>query len=1093
MEDKGLYLWQVSDLKRILKPAPGENPNVILEKVMGSGKTKIYLPLIALSQADGDHIAFIIVHSSQYDTVAEAMEIQSGQHFAQVAHTLNFSRSSSTSLEAMSKIYEEILTVQKQRHFFVATDKSMHSLGLAFDELWDEYLTTGDSKLEPRIEMMRNILNLIKTKGKATLDEADLLLNCRYEVVYAQGEAKPIKESHRNLVADLYKSLAPHLKALEPFTEAAYLEKKPELIDTFVKDVVAKQMPEVDLIKVKAYLKGAKTAEEKPEVKKAFKEGAEYIDSLSKEQRNLLSIAFHEFEELLPIVLEKRCGEHYGYSKNPGKVMAVPYLASGVPSPTAEYSFPYAMLGYTMQTLMHKGISHDLLKQSIQLLHSRALNEMKDDPTLALPKTEAFKEFTELCGGEGIPFWQANDKDIERLVKMYQDKPPNLYEFAKKYILPAASQHPRKFTSTSFSLFNMFLITNGFTGTPWNEATFPKGIKTVRDPNSAGKTEGIIWKNSQAVYPLNETDSAKTVKELNAITEHRAKIDVGALFNGVDNQAVAKAFLDEQPSSVEGALFFQGNRACILKRGHDTSVPFDQDGDTKNLYIFYDQWHTTGTDFVIPGNSLLSIGKNTKMRDLEQGYMRDRQAAEGKRVSLALPPETAQFIRKTLKLPKEAPITTTEVLRCVELNQEHELNEQLLMAALGGMREVLKSHLKSLLQNSNILPSTLRHKAKEIQALIGDEAVDEPYELLGRFREDRNTELVFKPIVDEAVSRLAPLISELGVKEDTLRQELINCIDFKLLPKTMPLASTQRPDQFVEQQSQQQSQQERLAMQQKDQETVKKPIDLDFGSLHWNFLHPESINSRAFYRTLKPADMADEELPVVEIDDYDTRHLEKRPLYTQNETQTPFFAVSEVFAMDKELQKYANVFDIETSYNVMPVKSRVYDMQNWHSGKYYSTAKHRFDPLGKNHPAPKFLLICRDSQTEAEQVRLLSQADEGFFFGHLHPDEKREVDVTLYSLDLKVLQSNVPSILEGKENPVKGGVLDKIVQAKFLNGESLYAKAECDYLRKWIKEKGVARMKELFVNQILPSREGKKKEYENSPLHNIFTELGRNL
>ena len=61
LENIGLHDWQVKDLDR-MSPKPGENPNIILEKVMGSGKTKVYLPIIALSKADGQHLPLIVVH-----------------------------------------------------------------------------------------------------------------------------------------------------------------------------------------------------------------------------------------------------------------------------------------------------------------------------------------------------------------------------------------------------------------------------------------------------------------------------------------------------------------------------------------------------------------------------------------------------------------------------------------------------------------------------------------------------------------------------------------------------------------------------------------------------------------------------------------------------------------------------------------------------------------------------------------------------------------------------------------------------------------------------------------------------------------------
>jgi hypothetical protein len=1135
LEEKGLHAWQYTDLMRMLKPKPGENSNLILEKAPGSGKSKVYLSLLALSKADGEHIPFIVVHASQYEAIADAMEIQAGQHFAQVAHALEFSRASSTSVEALEKIYQGLQRVQRERHFFVVTDKSLHSLTLAFDELWDQYLDTGNEKLEPRIEMLRKILNLIKTKGKATLDEADLLLNCRYETVYAMGEAQPIKEAHRNLVADLYESLAAHLEELQPFTESAYLAKKGQLIDAYVSQVIALKMPSLDLEKVKAYLRGQQPEPELPEDKRqarqaelarAFKEGAAYVDGLPAEQRNLLAIPFYQFEELFPIVLEKRCGEHYGYSHNPGKVLPVPYLASGVPNPTAEYSFPYVLLDYAVQTLMQEGVSPLLLKRLIEKLQSRAVLEQREDPDLPLEKTLAYMEFQELCGGVSIPFLGTKAKDIAKLAESYRQKPPNLYQFAKKYLFPAATLHPRKLTSTPYTLDGLFLETQGFTGTPWNARTYPGRLQLVRDPNSAGKTEGIIWKNSQAVQTLSSSDFQDNIAEICQADGVRAFIDVGAIFNGIENKDAAQAFLEKLPKEVKGVLFFKGDRPYVLDRA-EKEKPFQDYQDTKELFLFYDQWHTTGMDFIIPGKSLLSFGKNSKMRDLEQGYMRDRQAAEGARVSFVLSPEANKFVRAQLKLKPEQQITTAHILRCAEINQESELEEQLVMASLGKFRETLDRYLKRLQRDSAIPPKTLLAYAGILRPLLGDTAQDAPYEQLGRWREQCETGKIFAQIADAAAKKLEPLLSHphlsklagiQGLTVDSLKQQLLQCVDLELLPKTMAMASSQRPDQLAEQQAQQLSQQQRLALARKDQQTEPPRTATEKGPLRWNFLQPEAVGTRAFYRTLKPADLQPEELPVRKlgstkvskaIEEEKTTsktvlsnaaqalknfqslaHEWELPSGTLNSTQAPFLALSEVLAADSKLQAYADVFEIEASYNILPVKAHQYvPIDLWSSKSQTGVAEIDFPPLNERQLDARCVLICKDRQNGAVQVRLLSQADMGFFFEHLKPQAERELDVTLCHLDLKVLQSNSPAILAGQEKVLEGEAFEKFVQAKFFSGEILYSKAERDYLRRWIKAKGPKRMEALFVQEILSCRKEKKSDYVGSTLHAIFSEL----
>ena len=130
-------------------------------------------------------------------------------------------------------------------------------------------------------------------------------------------------------------------------------------------------------------------------------------------------------------------------------------------------------------------------------MQTLAAKEQRTDPSLQLHLTQAYKLFSDLCGSlaEKIPFLKVNDKDIEKLEKMYKTHPPDIYEFAKKYVFPAVTLHPRKLASTPYNLENMFMETQGFTGTPWNALTFPQRLETLRDriqrakpKESSGKT-----------------------------------------------------------------------------------------------------------------------------------------------------------------------------------------------------------------------------------------------------------------------------------------------------------------------------------------------------------------------------------------------------------------------------------------------------------------------------------------------------------------------------------------------------------------------------------------------------------------------------
>lgn len=1060
LSEKGLYSWQCSDLDRMLNPKENENPNVILEKVMGAGKTKIYLPLLALKKADGVHLPFLVVHSSQYDSFAESIQIQSGQCFHQVAHPLVFSRQSDTSVASLKKIWDNCLQAIENRHFMVVTDKSLHSLSLASDLLWDEYLEkeSPDPDLEERIVVMREILSLFKEKGKAILDEADLLLNCRYEVVYAIGDPVGINTAHSDIVADLYHSIDPLLSELQPYTQSGYKNLKPRLIEAFVETVVKKKMKDCDSAQITAYLQGEK-------------EGFDYVEGLSEERQNLLAIALYEFDKLLPIVLEKRSGVHFGYSDNPSKVLPVPYVASGVPSPSSEFSFPYVLLDYTVETLKAEGASKHLLKNLVGYFKNSALKEQRENPSLALQDTHGYKEFLKLCGDElTLPFLNIRDADIELLEKAYRKNPPDPYEFARKYLFPALTMNTRKLASTSFTLVNLFLETQGFTGTPYNSKTYAKLLELIPDINTAGKTQGIIWKNSQVVHNLSSGEFNEIMKELKEIHQdgsYHAFIDVGAVFAGIGNQEVATALLATLPKNIQGVLFFKDNLPHVLERDKKDPIPLSQCHlSEQKLYNYYDQWHTTGTDFKIAGKSLLSIGKNTKMRDLEQGYMRDRDAASGKRVEFLVIPEAQKFIQKELGLSEDELIKTSHILNRTENNQEVELEDQLMMASFGRMKECVNKHLHRLLLDKNIPPAEIHAKRAKIRKLIGEEIKDAPYEQFGKYQEPIDREIFFENAIQRILQEVKPALIEI-VAEDALKKELWSCIDLELLPKKIANSAKQGPEGLMEQQSQSQAQQSRMAM--VFTETLaESETSTKKGPAHWNWDSDLPLSSPDYYRVISSKSLENEKLPEAEII--------KGEKISTSFGQVPFIPVKDLFENTPSLESFTNVFDIEASYNFLTSKGN---------------AIFKRGQLNVSN-----VLICRDRNTNASQVRLISNADTGFFFQQLAVDREQangEVDVALYNFNLGVVQSNRQEILDQKESIITDFIRNKIVQAKFFSGESIYSPEEIKLLTQWIKEKGPKQMQTLFCEHIIKSHRAKIIKFNNSPLSAFFYQFNKGV
>ena len=191
-----MFQSQADDLNKMVNPVG--NPNKILQKIMASGKTKLFLPVLALKKADGDSLSVIVVPASQYETSLKEMNALSGQGFHQVTHTLTFDRNSKFSVDDLRALNKKLDTIRERKEYLVMTSKSLLCLHLKCLEMWHDYLEAPAPSpgMEEALIEMAKVLNTFKTKGKATLDEADLLLMNTQEVIFTLGKPEDLMKGH---------------------------------------------------------------------------------------------------------------------------------------------------------------------------------------------------------------------------------------------------------------------------------------------------------------------------------------------------------------------------------------------------------------------------------------------------------------------------------------------------------------------------------------------------------------------------------------------------------------------------------------------------------------------------------------------------------------------------------------------------------------------------------------------------------------------------------------------------------------------------------------------------------------------------------
>lgn len=1081
-----LYQTQADDVS-LMANAPGDQ---ILQKIMGSGKSKIYLPLLALLKADGNRLPVIVVATSQYDTILRDMEGSSGQIFEQTTHTFKFSRETPCTVENLQKIQEDFEEIIAKRHYLVVTDTTLHCMHNRCKEMVLGYLRqchkifsenpkASFPPVPPELQEMRKLLALVK---EGILDEAHLLLNSRHEVNFTQGKPIPIDSSHARMVKEVYRCIYenPELRAMiEPVVSQEHFKRfvRPRMAEALF-DFAKESFGDLDReLVIDYWLNGDK--------------GDWYVADLKDFHiQDLLAIVKEELNELLPLTLSKPIDFRYGRSSNPRELLAVPYVGNMRPSPTSRFGNPYELLNYTTQAFLKQGVSPDVLKTLVENLKQQALQEIAKDPSRTVKETGAYKQFFALSGDANMNLMRVSQQEIEKIAERFKNDKNALFNFLEQYVYPLVTIHPEKLTSHHLTLVDQLSNeAQGFAGTPYNQVLYHSRLKTLQEVGSDGKTLGILKKNSSdKIHNLASNEFTNVLDHLlggmDTASPYRTLKDAGAIFNGVENRFVAEEILKRVPKNIKGVKFYdQDNCLYVLERGKGVPVPANQSNlKPEETFTYYDQWNTTGKDIkqMAHARGFVTIGKLLTTHELAQAVWRLRDLDKNQIAELVVIPEVAELICKELNLPKERMIDFDLLLKFVEFNEKRELETQLPGNVLQKMGHVTENEVWKILVNPDTDLSKAVPATPQIEPLLCKTQVDRPYLNFGKKEESVATTQVLSEKMElesnviRELGERAPLFQQLDAKD--LRGKMEKALRKEILPETMFRPIRLNREQTVEIEQEMEKEQEVEVEHLKEMETELESQSRDRHPFnHWNWTGADremTPTSRGFFA------------PCTFDEVMDRRHSPSINPYTHFFVSTglpPVLTLKEIFSHTKGLETYQDVFQIEATSNFLPINT----------GFWCSEGKERAIPFEEKQLDVHHYLILHDRKSHEKRLLLISAGDAGYFYTKLAEEKKkgeRDVDILLGEIHLGVLQSTHPDLVKmhGEKD-----TLALITQGKFYNGELHYTAAEQSYLRQWFQEKGSERMERLFYQEILKYKPAQRKFFPNSTIGRLFNKKAK--
>jgi hypothetical protein len=859
---------QKDDIDRLMSRENGSG--LILQKIMGSGKTSVLMTLLALKRADGENLSVMMVPDQLLQTVSMELRDRLGGVFGQRIHAFALNRNDSFTVDNLTRVDRMLQKGIKDKDCIITTPQAMHCLHLKFLEYCHDFeahkALNSDVPFSglKEFELVCKIYSTFKNKGLVLMDEVDLQLNCRHDVNFPVGNETSIATPEQELILDLYSVLLenkkirslikydfkPEIAIGNPglFSEEMYRDKVlPILSEELSKRIIDK------------YSLGNTVSQK--DLKDWLSRDSSVINSLNiktenvntdKEIESVILLAKEELHNFLPLALKKKSDETYGLSKENPNGIAICYK-SGKPLEGVLFANPHETANYSLQTLFKNGVPENLVKGRVQDLVA-ALKEEFDENGVIDESSEVYQIFVNLVGEKyRTRIFKITDTDYPMITKHLNSDPEKQIDFARRYILPQITMHTKKLNSNSQTLVSIFKPENvcGFSGTLADKDTFHDGLRIEPDLGTDSKTIHLLLKIEEAQGAENsvtvvdngtlEALSKETQKLIDQGVNVRAIIDTGGYLLDTLPEEIPKAFA--HTSGVKGVICHNSQNEIMVTKGGKPPVMASQ-SPTKpdETFTIYRQPYSTGTDIKQAPDAvaLVTVGKSIVLRDLLQSVWRMRGLETGQKVRFIVEKDIEKIIRDTLHI--EGPLTLPHIIQFSVYNQGTQSADNNFVALKQKLDGVIIAHImtyltKDFATDRSVRPEdVLSRYSKAIDAFLIPDSPDNALDMYGGVNEVKDRLEVIEKLIAQCVTKF----ERLGLDGD-IRNELDTIVrktlEKELLADKLPERSSNDTGQTKEVEKQVEKAAEKEVQKEVQKEVFDEGAsrDIEWGAVPWDF------------------------------------------------------------------------------------------------------------------------------------------------------------------------------------------------------------------------------------------------------------------
>ena len=662
----------------------------LIEKIiMGGGKSKVILPLLAFMKATGLNLVVIEVPPALFETNLADLDATSEKLFNQKACPFHFNRESDCTPKNLEFTYNRLINIIHKKDYLVTTGNDVQSLELKYLEILSQKPQNPEEHeiWYEQVSWLNKIVTIFRTRADGLIDEVHQGLLLKKKLNYTSGNKQAIPQILLDEAVKLFlffdevklSSVLGDEYATE--TLETFLKVNPPVLNDeewkkvmlHLKQVLSesKHSPVNQLIdKIKPKLNELKRNELFAYLSNETKTIPECIMACKPQTKMVLAFYKEQITQLLSQTLKRKLNEHYGAShQHPDTGLAIPYIANNVPSERSRFGNYLEAINYSIQMRFIEGFRPAMMKSFLKQLQEQARQELLKAPPESglLENTNTSKEFASWSPELKVHLNQIQlDDDNFESSEVFQALCHNkrlLAEVLKDEVLQQIQIDSAILHSDAFNHVEIYRSCQGVTGTPWNASTFHQSL-TYNPKNAAATDEfilSILREKNTAIRQISQNLGLKPflIDLLNDRNIH-AIIDISAFFKGVSNQDVArklaKIMVNDLSSKhyknkIKFILFFDNNnRLCalniknmseIITIGSTDPVIITQklDCSPDERFTYYDQAHTIGIDVkqAPHAKALVLVDQEAHLQNFTQGCLRMRGLQDEQSLDIIVP------------------------------------------------------------------------------------------------------------------------------------------------------------------------------------------------------------------------------------------------------------------------------------------------------------------------------------------------------------------------------------------------------------------------------------------------------------------------